>query len=259
MKLNLLIIFLAFSTVSQAQDSSKWDINPSADIVSRYVWRGIDFGGSPSIQPSLTFQNGNLEFGFWGAYAVSGSYQEADLYISYSFLDELFSIGITDYFFPDMASIDQGYFNWNNNTGHVLEANLAFNGSSKFPIAIAANTFVYGADKAFSDSTWNLNDSVHQMNTKNGYSTYCEITYSFEVKKTTIDVFAGFNLNGVNFEDAILRGGEGFYLDGPGFTNIGLTASREIPVSGKFSLPVYSSLIVNPKRERIYMVFGFTL
>ena len=62
MKLNLLIIFLAFSTVSQAQDSSKWDINPSADIVSRYVWRGIDFGGSPSIQPSLTFQNGNLNF-----------------------------------------------------------------------------------------------------------------------------------------------------------------------------------------------------
>ena len=44
-----------------------------ADIVSRYVWRGLDFGESMSVQPGLTIALGGLEFGAWGSYSISAS------------------------------------------------------------------------------------------------------------------------------------------------------------------------------------------
>jgi hypothetical protein len=258
-KLLVVLMMLSMSQQLCAQDDNSGELDFGVDLMSRYVWRGFDFGAMPSIQPGLAYTKGGFEIGVWGAYAMNfAGYQETDLYVSYTFLKDMLSIGFTDYYFPDITALDQGYFDWGDETGHCVELNASFNGLEKFPLSVSVNTFLYGADKIFADSSLNTTSGGYDYNTKANYSTYVELGYSFGVKEVDVDVFAGFQVNGVNIEDAILDGGEGFYLDGPGLINLGLTAAKEIEVTDKWSLPVSSSFIVNPKRQRVYFVFGFT-
>ncbi len=60
-KIFLALIFITFAG-AYAQEMSV-----GADIVNRYIWRGTDFGRSPSIQPTVEFDTGGLALGFWGA------------------------------------------------------------------------------------------------------------------------------------------------------------------------------------------------
>ena len=41
------------------------------DLVSRYIWRGINVGDAPSVQPSLSLEVRGFEIGAWGAYSLS--------------------------------------------------------------------------------------------------------------------------------------------------------------------------------------------
>ena len=47
--------------------------------MSRYIWRGTDYGHSPSIQPTLSLTAGGFEIGGWGAIATNSFFQEIDL------------------------------------------------------------------------------------------------------------------------------------------------------------------------------------
>jgi hypothetical protein len=72
--------------------------------MSRYNWRGTDFGNSPSIQPTFSYTAGNLSVGLWGAYATNGNSAgtEIDIYASYALGD--FTLMVTDYTFPDAGA-----------------------------------------------------------------------------------------------------------------------------------------------------------
>jgi hypothetical protein len=56
-------------------------------------------------------------------------------------------------------------------------------------------------------------------------------------------------------------GGDGWHTpDGKfGICNVGLTGTREIKITDTFSLPLFSSVILNPKTEQFFVVFGITL
>ena len=118
-----LSLLLSTSQLYSQELSNKVDLNLGADFMSRYVWRGIDFGRSPSIQPYLSLKTGKLEFGAWGAFTTNGlGVQETDLYATFSILDNL-SITITDYFFPNDELDENNYFDYSNDsTDHILEA-----------------------------------------------------------------------------------------------------------------------------------------
>src|SRR6056297_1976031 len=99
-----LVLMLGSGLNINAQDETKEtksSVSVNADLVSRYVWRGVDYGNSPAIQPGIEYANGNFAFGTWGSYSTSSNTGglEADLYTSYSFGFGL-SIGVTDYYFP---------------------------------------------------------------------------------------------------------------------------------------------------------------
>src|SRR5690625_7567021 len=85
-----------------ATDAEAQRFNVGADIVSRYVWRGTDFGGSVSIQPTLSFSAGGVEAGTWGSYAASpqsAAFNEHDLRVGYVLAaarSRPFSIGVSD-------------------------------------------------------------------------------------------------------------------------------------------------------------------
>ena len=163
------IFFTLFLSITLfGQDSLT--INVAADINSRYVWRGLDYGASPSIQPTLSLSKKNFEIGYWGAISTLGSYNEIDLYLKYTLKG--FSIVATDYFFPlntIPTTKTERYFNYEDKTtGHIIEGMLGWKGPEKFPLSILIGTSLYGADKDTSGD--------------NRYSTYAEAGYSFKIK-----------------------------------------------------------------------------
>ena len=245
--ISALYVALSFSTLFISAQESNVKLNIAADVMSRYVWRGLDFGASPSIQPTLSLTAGNFEIGSWGAISTLGTYSEIDLYAKYTFGGV--SLGVTDYFFPIdgiPAADGQKYFNWKNaSTGHVVETFAQYKGGEKFPVSLLASVLVYGNDKDLSKIE--IDAATSDTTFKNNYSAYVELGYSFSVHGQPLDVFAGFTP------------AAGFYGSDAGVVNAGISTSKKIAITDKFELPVKASLITNPLTQNIYFVLGITL
>lgn len=259
-----LVLMIGLFLVVQvlAQDSKGVEFNVGADVMSRYVWRGTQFGGaSPSLQPSVSLTADNFEIGFWGAYSLGGvnPYQEFDFYMSYTFANDMFTATFTDYFFPEDGG-EHDYFNYKKEeTGHVLEGTLSFNGTDDFPISILLAMNFHGADakNIISDpgsSNFNEEDGIQK-------SMYVELGYATSINELSLDLFAGMNLT--KPEEANTGTGyigeSGFYGHKAGLVNLGLTAAKEVQISDQFSLPVSASVIANPVAKTVFFVFGISL
>ena len=259
----ILVLILGVSATMMSQEgNSKVSLNAGADFMSRYVWRGTQFGGNaPSIQPAISLAAGNFEIGVWGAFSTAGANvgQEVDLYVSYSFLNEMFTATLTDYFFP-AEGVNYDYFEYSKDkTGHILEGALSFNGTEKIPLSLLLAVNFYGADAA------RINDDPNSadFNKKDGIqlSSYAELGYATAVNDVSLDVFMGFNLTAPKKADPSIGydGEAGFYGDKFGVVNLGVSASISIEITERFSLPIQASLITNPMNKRIFFVFGFSL
>ena len=245
MKKLLTILALAFA-LSWSLPASAQEFSFGADIVSRYVWRGVDFGESASVQPALTFSSGGLEIGTWASYATnpgSAGANEHDLWIGYS--AGAFSVGITDYYFPNAeAAHDEhdhdhdedeepeiiGFFDFSGDGegGHWIEPYVSFNGTDSFPVTL------YAAYMAHND----VDNSL-----------YLNASVPFAVGG--IDMSFGIGAS---------AGESGFYgTEGFGIVDMALGASKSIPITDKFELPVSVSYILNPTDEKSFLVFGIFL
>jgi hypothetical protein len=246
--------------VLAAQESLKWNASFQfgADLMSRYIWRGINFGGNgPAIQPTLKFNVGNnhhlFTLGAWGSYSVCNtSSEECDLFLSYTFRDIL-SLMVTDYFFPGAytGERDQYFCYSQDSTGHVFEGAILFNGTRKIPLTFLAALNFYGNDahrmKKINDTTF----------VENGlqYSTYIELGFKAVIKGIDFNAFIGGTLTSPDTD----RHETGYYLNSTaGITNIGIKVSKSIPVTEKYSIPVQASLITNPMLGKIYLIFGLS-
>lgn len=236
-KLLTFILLATFGFISaQAQDSIVSKINIGSDLTNRYVWRGLDFGSSPSVQPYFEYAHkSGLTLGCWSAFSTTGTYNEIDLYAKYTYKN--ISIIATDYFFPTSnvpILKSNHFFNYKNaSTGHGLEGTLQVKGGDKLPLTLTIATFFHGADK----------NSLGEQQ----YSTYSELAYTFDCKAGKLDAFAGFTPK------------EGLYGNTMGFVNIGVTGYKSIEITDRFSIPMKASLITNPQVENIYFVVGITL
>lgn len=81
----LILLLSGFFLLGLAQEvHAGFDLG--ADVVSRYIWRGTDFGNSASVQPYVSFSAGPVEVGAWSSWAVTApGANENDLYVSASF------------------------------------------------------------------------------------------------------------------------------------------------------------------------------
>lgn len=261
----LLTFIVAFGNNVFAQNPSgsnktgKTSIDFGVDLMSRYIWRGTQFGGdTPSIQSTLTLNNGGFTFGAWGAFSAGGQNisQELDLYMSETFWKKVFTVTLTDYFFP-VEGINYNYFKYGKNvTGHIFEGTLTFNGVKEFPFTIMVATNFYGADAARIEN----NPQNPYFNQKTGiqYSTYVELGYAFLVKDVSLNSFMGFNCTSPRKADLAtgFAGEQGFYGNSFGVVNLGITAKKSIPITNKYSLPISTSLITNPQAGKVYFVVG---
>ncbi len=148
----------------------------------------------------------------------AAGYTEADPYISYSFPFGL-SLGITDYYYPGLE-----LFDFSQATGsHALEINTGY-GIGGF--SLSANYIINEAGGAESS----------------GGDMYFEVGYDFE----NLSLFVG--------------GGNGWHTSDGEFNicNVGIGTSKVIQVTDKFSIPVTGQIIVNPDKEQLYVVAGFS-
>jgi hypothetical protein len=230
-----MLLMCSATLVAQEVKPSKASLDFGADFQSRYIWRGLQFGGSsPSIQPSIELSSGSFTIGGWAAYSTGGvnQAQEADLYISLAASDAL-SFTLTDYFFPT-EGIKQDYFSYGSDTGHVYELAMTY-ASDKTPWGFTIATNIAGADKNGS---------------KQNYSTYFELNYSKSFDGVDYSLFAG----------GVVSDNSGYYLTtGSGLINLGLSASKSVKLSKTFELPINTALIFNPDQGNVYLTFGFSL
>ena len=108
-----------------------------ADVVSRYVWRGADYGNAAAIQPSIETSVGPVTIGAWGSWSISpgpadASGNECDLYASTTVGTVGFTL--TDYFFPSYTGVDSLF----NMDKHVIELSAGLDVSS-ISILVASN------------------------------------------------------------------------------------------------------------------------
>ena len=236
--------------------SSPAQFNLGADLVSRYIWRGNDYGNSPAIQPNVAFSVAGFKIGAWGSFGFvpyteqindstsvnMGNYAEFDPFVSYSLKG--FTLAVTDFFvFNGLTPNSGNYFNYkNSNTGHTYEISLAWAGPSNFPLQLFVGTLVYGDDKG-KDLEGN-----YGLGTNNNYSTYFEAIYPFTIKGIDVKPFIG----GIPF-------GSSWYGPTGGVVNAGITVSKTIRITSEFGLPVFTSIIVNPQSQGVFFVFGLSI
>jgi len=195
------------------------NLSVGTDFYTSYIWRGTKYGQGPSLQPCVKFEKGGLTLGVWGSFDASG-YSETDPYISYAAPFGL-SLGFTDYYYPELPLFEVSK---SDTTGsHALELNAGY---SKGGFSLSANYILNKAGGAGSS----------------GGDMYFQAGYSF----SNVSLFVG--------------AGNGWYTSDGEFAlcNLGIGATKEIQLTEKFSVPVNGQVIINPEREQLYVVVGFS-
>ncbi|MGE5401129.1 MAG: hypothetical protein ACM3S2_12050 [Ignavibacteriales bacterium] len=226
----------------QDSESKPYSFNFGADIVSRYVWRGIELGGSPAvpqIQPYGSFDlnansAGTFSLGIWGSYGFTGEYSENDFYFKYSLPTSAgtFSATATDYYYPYIDSLKFSNFSGNGEGAHTVEAAITYNGPESFPVSLT------------------ISSNIHNDLPENK-SMYVEVGYPVNINGTSLNFFAG-AAQGRSLWHCV-------ETDKFEIINLGFNVSKTIKITQDFSLPVGMSVIMNPYVKNTYMVFKVSL
>lgn len=211
----------------------------TVDLVSRYVWRGLDIGSTASLQPTLALNYEGAQVGAWGAYTLfseRADVDEIDLWFSYTYTvaNKVTLTGIiTDYYFPNKGVRFFNFNDYDDPSGagaHTLEVGGTVAGPESFPLSFSGYVNVY-------------NDA--------GNNAYFQANAAFALNGTALDFFVG--AAGGSKENPDYYG-----TDDVEVINLGVTASREIKVTESFQLPLSVSFILNPEAEIAYMVAGIS-
>ena len=226
----IVLMALMFATGMSATAQDEVETTVSADVVSTYVWRGMECG-SAAIQPTLGIGYKGLSLSAWGSYGLvdTNDAKEFDLTLAYS--TGGFNIGITDYWFN---TPEERYFLYDaTKTSHIFEANIGYDFG---PAAIQWFTNFAGNDGYNKDG-------------KRAYSSYVELSAPFKLASVDWSATVG----------AVPYATDFYGVDGFAVTNVSLKATKDIKVTDSFSIPVFAQVAANPSTEKAYLVFGFTL
>ncbi|MDR1666926.1 MAG: hypothetical protein LBS03_04445 [Bacteroidales bacterium] len=255
-------VMIAVATLLMpATSKAQTEFSVGADLVSSYVWRG-SVGAGASFQPSVGLTAGGFSIGFWGSTDIASlGLKEVDLSLGYSVGG--LSIGLTDYWWNGEGSFEEidtdgdgtpdavestgfDYFQLfkEDANSHLLELNLGY--SFEFGLSLSLNTMLAGAQDKYVDDNGEL---------KRSFTTYFELGYDFSIGDVSLTAALG--LSPWN-KTGLYTGGYPYATDGLAVTNIALTASKEIAITDKFSLPVFGQIGFNPAKEDVFLVFGIS-
>lgn len=202
------------------KEPAKIEFAANAQLVSRYLWRGQDYGHAPSFQPGAELSWRGFAFGAWSALRIAGDGEpELDFYIS----KELgkFTFAVWDYWSYDKELRTQ-YFDYNSaTTSHMFEGQVIYSTGERNQFNLLLSSLFFGADP-----------------TK---SLYGEVEYVREFGKNEIALVAGYQFKGE------------YYAPHNGFVNIGCSYLRYLWDFGKYSTFVSFSLTANPALKKTFL------
>ncbi|OQY29741.1 MAG: hypothetical protein B6244_02830 [Candidatus Cloacimonetes bacterium 4572_55] len=235
------IVFFAILAIVVLFSSSVYaQLDVGADLMSRYLWRGINQGNAAHFHPWASYTTGGFTAGVWGAYALDPNIgtEENDFSISYTHsLNKSNSVTMTllDIYYGKLGGsfadfkedTDPTFVDGDGYGGHTIEA--AFEYSGLFHLLFAMNVY---------------NDEDN--------SAYAELGYSLDVNGVGLYMHIGGSLG----ESTSWYGSGTYGTKEATITNVGLTARKNIEISDKFSLPISASWIWNPDLEESNIVLG---
>lgn len=220
-----LLIIVGTSTV-QAQNQVEADL--TADVVSSYIWRGMNLGGA-AIQPEMSVGWKGLSLSASGSAGITDNLREIDLTLSYTIGG--LSLSVIDYWSDTEG---KHYFNYKpESTEHSFEGAIEYDFG---PVKASWQTIFAGSDYQEADG-------------KRAFSSYLEISAPFRLGSLEWEASVGMVPWASDYYDT-----EGFSVN-----SLSLMASKDIQITERFSLPLYAKLIANPTSRNFYFVAGFTL
>lgn len=183
-------------------------------LYSRYVWRGVGFGGSPSVQAQVAYTHKGFIAACYVSKSLNGNSvgfsNTSNVMLGYQYKG--FSVTLDDYFFYDEDNLDR-YLDWSDTTLHFIETRLRYDGNRWYGFA---GYNVYAAEMAVRDGVY--------------------IEGGYRIPKHDLTLFVGYLTDGSDLN----------FTTTAGITNIGITKEKRLRFSDKFSIPITGSLIVNP-------------
>ena len=231
-----------------AQEQVKGEVR--ADVVSHYMWRGLDKGGF-SVQPQATVRWQGLSLQMYGSAGLNKEdNDELDLSLRYERAG--FSIGVTDYWQTGIDPKDRYLYYSQRHGAHRFEGTVGY-------------TCPYGSLHAY--TMFGGND--FKRSGKRAYSTYVELSVPFElggIKWTARAGMSPFESAGYDeiFNDVGFFGDETHvephytYADGAACVLASLRATREITLHD-LRIPVFAELHGNPYLQKATLVFGLSI
>jgi hypothetical protein len=247
-------VILAAFTIN-AQESKSFELSAGSDIVSKYVWRGVNQGQGAAFQPTLGLSWKGLSLSAWGStgFANPEAY-EFDISLGYSIAG--LSVALTDYYWdghssetpftPDVDATGNlievrnpnytsyGFYD----KSHHLELSAAWSFGESLPLTLSVATMI-----GFNDPSLTEPD-------KNNYSTYINAGYDF----TAGDVALTASVGVTPWGSALWGSGKDEFE----FADISLKGSKELKITETFSLPVFAQGIISPATQSAHLVFGLS-
>jgi len=262
------------------EEKSDFQTRFGTALSSRYMWRGLNLSKAPVFEPYTNFLFHGLELSFYGVFGMSESeFKHPDFQdlsksdeTNSTYLEKIafsqvitnlfyniesgigtFTIGATDYYFPDKLikhtlSDTSGNKNisyakplWENwedhgDGSHTLEATFRYTGSESFPLWIL-----------FGYNFYNDQDN----------SIFAEIGYTFNVDRNNLSFFAGGVLDASEWYRFTVK--NGVVQEGVGLTNFGFVLSRELKLEDWLSMDFSVLDVMNFYEERNTFLFKTTI
>ena len=223
------LLLLGWTTIiplANAQD--KFEVSGNVELVSSYVWRGMDQESGASLQPSLTLGYKGFSLEAWGSGSLSDFHpQEFDITLGYS--TGGFGISVTDYWWEG-AGAPYGHYK----DSHYFEGTVSYNFGEKCPLTLSWSTMCAGADKDEKGDRY--------------YSSYFNAAYDIALpKEITLTPSIGINPYKSRYD-------EDFNV-----MDISLKASKDIKITNSFSIPLYVQAIVSPAYDHAYLIAGLNI
>lgn len=239
-KLLLLTIMLMMSSminvqaqtdsVKNVQTQSDLEFHLHGDVVSGYLWRGLDLG-HVSLQPEMSLSWKGLSLSAWGSVGLSDHKDNRELDLTLSYEIGGLSFGVIDYWTD--SNNNRFFYYKNDNTGHSFEGFVSYDFG---PLSASWQTFFAGSD-------------FQEDSGKRAFSSYFEVAAPFRFATCDWDAAIGF----------VPWKSDCYSTNGFRLINLSLQATKEIKISRTFSLPVFGQLVANPNEQTLYFIFGFTL
>ncbi len=202
----------------------------SADVVSKYVWRGLELGHA-AVQPTLGISYKGFSLTGWGSLGITDASDSEELDLTATYTVGGLTVGITDYWFN---TPETRYFLYDaRRTSHVFEAGVGYD---------------FGLLSAHWYTNFAGNDGVNK-NGDRAYSSYVEIVVPFRLGGADWTAQAG----------AVPFATTSYEANGFAVTNLSLRATKIIDITKTFSLPLFAGITANPCAQKAYFVFGLTL